>query len=104
VRRTCPPPRLSARLSWRAFGPLLLVAGGAAQWGPFQAGLLFALLGYLVGSVALDLSTDPVIAADAGAGGAGLGEPLERAASVGASLAALGVPLAFAGLALHVAS
>jgi len=96
-----PPPRLSVRLSWRALGPLLLVGGGAAQWGPFQAGLLFALLGCLVLSASLDLAADPAIAADAGAGGAGLGELLERAASAGASLLALGVPLAVAGLAMH---
>jgi hypothetical protein len=96
-----PPPRLSVRLSWRALGPLLLVGGGAAQWGPFQAGLLFALLGCLVLSASLDLAADPAIAADAGAGGAGLGELLERAASAGASLLALGAPLALAGLAMH---
>jgi hypothetical protein len=96
-----PPPRLSVRLSWRALGPLLLVGGGAAQWGPFQAGLLFALLGCLVLSASLDLAADPAIAADAGAGGAGLGELLERAASAGASLLALGVPLALAGLTMH---
>ncbi len=96
-----PPPRLSLRLSWRALGPLLLVGGGAAQWGPFQAGLLFALLGYLACAVARDLAADPVLAADAAAGGAGLAEPLERVASAGASLLALGAPLMAAGLALH---
>ena len=52
-------------------------------------------------SVARDLAADPALAADAGAGGAGLAQPLERAASVGASLLALSVPLGVAGLVLR---
>jgi len=91
------PARIGVRLSWRLLGPALVALGASWQWGPFQAGLLIALLAYPLASLAHGLACVEAAEPSGLCSHARLMPPLERAVSVLASFFLVGLVLVLWG-------
>jgi hypothetical protein len=87
------PARIGVRLSWRLLGPALVALGASWQWGPFQAGLLLALLAYPLASLAHGLGCVEAAEPSGLCSHAQLLPALERAVSVLASFFLIGLVL-----------